>query len=431
MALVAGGAGCRLVVHEELDTLGVGIVVEGLDVKVWIRSSEVENLLLAVGGPVLPADVPALDKHLVEMVLGGEVDVAAHVGIVGAMGAAGLCLGIVGLAEAHVVEVVGIVPSVAAYNHLPPDATVFDRMNPRRVGVFTRLIEVERELAREHVACVVADKHRAPRRGAGCLHEALHARGVGREPRLKHHVLIVEVEVHRGIIDAGSLVDVDVKAIVSLQLQRGLHAGGREGGLRGVAGNGRRHALTDAGETRDLGLILLGVVVAGNPVGRMVARHGKLRVFLLDDEVVEVVLLGELVAQAHAVVVDAEADDDMAVARLLKEVDGHLVVVVADGRGLAPHGLPGLVKGSLLAALLSEAVHQTGLIKALAGMFLLGQLKAEMGGLDYRFLLVAHLIGRHAVAGQREAHHDVAVGRLHCLRTGHQRHEQGSNHQIN
>ena len=237
--------------------------------------------------------------------------------------------------------------------------------------------------------------------------------------------------MHRGVVDAGGLVDVDVKAVVGLQLQRGLHAGRREGGLRGVAGNSRSHPLTDARETRNLGLILLGVVVAGNPVGRMVAGHGKLRVLLLDDEVVEVVLLGELVAQAHAVVVDAEADDDVAVAGLLKEVDRHLVVVVADGRGLAPYGLPGLIKGGLRAALLSEAVHQAGLIKALAGMFLLGQLKAEMGGLDYRFLLVAHLIGRHAVAGQREADHDIAVGRLHCLRTGHQRHEQRSNHQIN
>ena len=46
--------------------------------------------------------------------------------------------------------------------------------------------------------------------------------------------LIVEVEVHRGVVDAGGLVDVDVEAVVGLHLQRRLHTRGREDGDRGV-----------------------------------------------------------------------------------------------------------------------------------------------------------------------------------------------------
>ena len=77
----------------------------------------------------------------------------------------------------------------------------------------------------------------------------------------------------------------------------------------------------------------------------MVASHGKLRVLLLDDEIDETVLLGKLIAEAHAVVIDAEADVHLASCVVLGETDEKLVVVVADSGRLAPDGLPGLVEG--------------------------------------------------------------------------------------
>ena len=55
-------------------------------------------------------------------------------------------------------------------------------------------------------------------------------------------------------------------------------------------------------------VIFLGVVVAGNPPRGVVAGHGKLGLLLLDDEVDQVGLARELVAQPHAIVIDTETE---------------------------------------------------------------------------------------------------------------------------
>ena len=66
-------------VHHEAHALAPGIGVERLDVEVGVGGDEVEHIVLGVAGPVFPTFVPALYEHLVEAMLGGEVDVAAHV----------------------------------------------------------------------------------------------------------------------------------------------------------------------------------------------------------------------------------------------------------------------------------------------------------------------------------------------------------------
>ena len=252
------------------------------------------------------------------------------------------------------------------------------------------------------------------------MHIAFHARRIGCEPRLKHHVAVVEIEVHRGEVDAGRLVNVDVEPVGRFELQRGLHTRRRESGLRRVGGDGSRHLTPDFAHLRDDGLILLRVVVTGNPVGRVIARHGKLRVLLLHHKVVERLLLGKLVAQSHAVVVDTKTDKDVAVGGRLAERDGQFVVVIADGRCLAPHGFPSLVKRSGLGVFNGEAPHEVGLVHSLGGVLGLGQFQSETRRLDHRPVLVAHLVGGHTVC-ESEFHGHIAVGRHHRLGGGRQR----------
>ena len=72
-------------VHHEAHALALGIGVECLDVKVGVGGNEVEHIVLGVAGPVFPTFVPALHEHLVEAMLGGEVDVAAYVLIGGSV----------------------------------------------------------------------------------------------------------------------------------------------------------------------------------------------------------------------------------------------------------------------------------------------------------------------------------------------------------
>ena len=87
--------------HEEFHALGMSILVKCLDVEIRIRGHEIEDVILVAVRPVFPADIPALDQHLVKAMLGSEVDVAAHIGIVRRMLAVRFGRGIIGNAEMH------------------------------------------------------------------------------------------------------------------------------------------------------------------------------------------------------------------------------------------------------------------------------------------------------------------------------------------
>ena len=67
------------------------IIVKSLDIEVRIRCHEIEDIILGIAEPVLPADIPSLDKQLVEAVRCSEIDVAAHIVIIRAVPSARLC----------------------------------------------------------------------------------------------------------------------------------------------------------------------------------------------------------------------------------------------------------------------------------------------------------------------------------------------------
>ena len=68
--------------HEKFHALGMSILVQSLDVEIRIRGHEIEDVILVAVCPVFPADIPALHKNLVKAMLGGEVDIAAHIFII-------------------------------------------------------------------------------------------------------------------------------------------------------------------------------------------------------------------------------------------------------------------------------------------------------------------------------------------------------------
>ena len=98
-ALVVHRGGAALVVHDETNAFFVGVLVQCRQVEIGIGGEEVEDKVFLLAVPVFPADVPALDEKRVEAVLGGEVDVAAHVGVVGTVGAVGFGMYKVSLAK--------------------------------------------------------------------------------------------------------------------------------------------------------------------------------------------------------------------------------------------------------------------------------------------------------------------------------------------
>ena len=265
--------------------------------------------------PVFPTFVPSLYQYLLQTILCSKVDIALHLFVGSTMSAIRLALAVVGYAKANRRQVVGIAPRLGAYNHVPPYATILSRVNPRSILNLARLVEVQSQLARQHVAGIVANKDSTPRSVERSLNEALTAYSIRSKPRLEGQSLVVEVEVHSRIIQASSLVNVDIKSILSLHLQRSLHACVREYCGRRIAlvrlailGNDR----ADTCERSNLIFILLSVVVARNPVSSMVASHGKLCVLLLDYEIVEALLLWKFITQSHTIIIHAEADGDVA-----------------------------------------------------------------------------------------------------------------------
>ena len=131
---------------------------------------------------------------------------------------------------------------------------------------------------------------------------------------------IQKIEVHGRIVEGGGLVDVEIETVVGLHLDSRLHARFRERGPRPAA-----VLMAHIPQTADLRqfrlrvVVLLRVVVAGNPPRGVVAGHRELGQFLLDPEadqrIVDVsrVQLGgqqvrKFVAEAQAVVVETEAD---------------------------------------------------------------------------------------------------------------------------
>ena len=69
--VVSYGSG-SLVMHDHFHTFGLGIVTDFLKIEIRIRGHEIEDIVLKMAEPVLPAFVPALYKHRIEAVFRSE-----------------------------------------------------------------------------------------------------------------------------------------------------------------------------------------------------------------------------------------------------------------------------------------------------------------------------------------------------------------------
>ncbi len=282
VCLIVGRRAAGLVVHHQFYALAVGIVVECLEVEVGVRCDEVEDIFLLLAEPVFPAYVPALDEQLVEAVVGSEVYVAAHIGIVGAVMSVRLCLAVV---ESGKVEIlgVGVAPLALAGNHLPPYTHVLRGMNPACIVQRVGLIEVINQVGSQDVGGRT-NHNGTPGSGERQFNDSLGLGYAGGEPRGKGHGGVVEVEVHCGIIHEGGLMYVDVHSGIIAHEHGCLHAGGREACGRDVARLVAAVTTADFTQRSDVVLIFLRVVVARNPPCRMVARHGELRQLLGNEQ---------------------------------------------------------------------------------------------------------------------------------------------------
>ena len=408
-ALIIGNGRRRLVVHNNTDTLLVGILVKGRQVVVRIRGDEVKDIILLTANPVFPAFVPAFHQNGVKAIGGGIVNVSAHVLVIGRMASVGRGLGIVGYAQPHGGILIRIGPSLAAGNHLPPDAHILHGMDPTHILQGAGLIEIEDDAAGQGLLCAVHHHNGTPGRVAGRLHMGHPAFGVRGEPGAESHSGGIQVKAGHRIILHRGLVQVDVQAFVGLHLDGHLHARLGEHLLRGIT---RQLVIIvpvlDSAQARGVIGIFLGIVVSGNPPGRMVSGHSVLRELVLDYKIGKVVLLGELVAEAQAVVKDAEAEQHSSALFIFKG-DRQFIIMVADFGFFSPDRLPSLVKGGTLRLLQGKTV-----VEAFGGAI-------GLDGLLLKRLLHTRSAELHAQARGQDHVRLTALERIHgnAVHNGH------------
>lgn len=116
----------------------------------------------------------------------------------------------------------------------------------------------------------------------------------------------------------------------------------------------------------------------GNPPGGGILCDGKLGQLVIDDRFAQVRLLGEHVAEAEAVVVDAEHHiQPPLAARGLGQLHGQLVEVVAGDPALAPRLLPTVVDAAPLLAEQGEIAVQAAIAQGEAELRILHHGLAE------------------------------------------------------
>ena len=169
------------------------------------------------------------------------------------------------------------------------------------------------------------------------------------------------------------------------------------------------------GEFALLCLLLLCVIVARNPPCRVVASHGKLRMFFFNEEIGQAVLLRKFIAQSHSLVVNTEPNNDIALRRGLMQRYRQFVIMISDGCGLPPNRLPCLVKGGCLCVFNRKPIHQVGFLKPLGGVLVLHEFQAQVRRFHHGFAFISHGIGGYAIALQTEVDAYIAIGRFDYL----------------
>ena len=228
---------------------------------------------------------------------------------------------------------------------------------------------------------------------------------------VEDHVLVIQIEVNRREVNQCSFMQVDVHTLICLEHQWSLNASLREGRLGAVLRERLFEEPTDLRETAVLVVVLLGVVVTGDPVRLVVARHSELGELALDDVEVTILAAGELIAEAEPVIEETEADSYGITVALLLERDEQFVVVVADRLDLAPDRLPSLIEGRLLRVRDLEALVE--------GLLRIGHLQTEMTGTDDLLSISeGEAVHRCPVLTQREVQLKALIGRADRLSQG-------------
>ena len=325
--------------------------------------------------------------------LWSKVNVTLHFVIIGCMTPARFCLGIIRLSQFHRINIIRVRPGTFSGNHFPPHTDVFHRLNPGNIFVGTRFIQVQSQFGSQNITSIITDNHRAPGWTARRLHITFIPFCIRSQPWFKNQVLIVKVQMHTRIINQSRFMQIDIQPVGCLHLQRCLHTCWWKRSLRSIWSN---CPLQQSANLWKLGfgiVIFLRIIIAWNPECRMIAGHSKLRMFFFYNEVIQILLLRELIAEPQAIIIKTKTNNQITILRLLIQGNSHFIIMVADRFHLSPHRFPCFIKSRSFNIGQSESIHQSGIIF---------QFQSQFRRFNHLFSFIREFIHRFSLHVDRE-----------------------------
>ena len=344
MTFVVANRRRGFVMHDELHILAFRIIAEPFDVKIGIRRNEIENIVFLMTEPVFPTFIPTFHQNGVKTILGCKVDISLHIFSVGRVFTIARQFRIIGFTQLHTRNGISISPLATTGNHVPPYTNIFHGMNPRSIFNFGRFVEIQGDAARKNIGSLTSHNHGAPRRHGWCLEITFIATCIGSEMTHEGVVIFLIGEVHRGIISTSSLMNIEIKAIVSAHLQSRLHSCWTNGSARCILRDGTFHSPPNFRQFRSLIIVFLRIVVASHPPSSVIACHGKFCEFFSDNEISQILLVRKFVAKTKTIIKQAETNVEKTIVLCLLQLHEQLIIMVADATLFSPNRFPSFVE---------------------------------------------------------------------------------------
>ena len=121
--------------------------------------------------------------------------------------------------------------------------------------------------------------------------------------------------------------------------------------------------------------------------------EGKLRMFFFYNEVIQILLLRELIAEPQAIIIKTKTNNQITILRLLIQGNSHFIIMVADRFHLSPHRFPCFIKSRSFNIGQSESIHQSGIIF---------QFQSQFRRFNHLFSFIREFIHRFSLHVDRE-----------------------------
>ena len=207
--IVTNRSGC-LVMHHQLYSFWLRICIQHFQIEIRIRCNEIKYIIFWFAEPIFPTFVPSFYQYLIKSMFRSKVNVPFHIIVIRCMASVRFCFWIICFAQFHRVNIVRICPRTFSANHFPPHTNVFHRFNPRNIFISTRIVQIQCQLRCQNITRIITHDYRAPRRTTRCLHISFISLWVRCQPRFKNQVPIIKVQMHTGIINQSSFMQVDI-----------------------------------------------------------------------------------------------------------------------------------------------------------------------------------------------------------------------------